>query len=122
MPTITVLTGFILMALGATGFVLTGSQHPTALIPAGFGIALAICGFVGKAPERRKLYMHIAVTLGLLGFLGTISGLVKALKMLSGENVARPEAVQAQAAMAIVCAIFVGLCVNSFIQARKARA
>lgn len=122
MQTITIVTGFILIALGLVGFVGTGSVHPTALIPAGFGIAIAICGFLAKAPARRKLYMHIAVTLGLLGFLGTVMGLVKVVRMAAGETIARPEAAESQAVMAFVCGIFVALCINSFIKARKSLA
>ena len=57
--------------------------------------------------------MHIAVLLGLLGFLGSTGTLFK-------EN-------QAQAALiskgitSALCLVFVILCVRSFIQARKAR-
>jgi multisubunit Na+/H+ antiporter MnhF subunit len=121
MPTTTIVTGVLLIVLGVVGFVGTGSEHPTALIPAGFGLALAICGFLAKAPERRKLFMHIAVTLGLLGFLGTVMGLVKVIRMAAGETIARPEAAESQAVMAFITAIFVALCINSFIKARKAR-
>ena len=50
----------------------TGSMHPTALIPAWFGLALGVFGFLAISPNegRRKLFMHINVTIGLLGFLG----------------------------------------------------
>jgi multisubunit Na+/H+ antiporter MnhF subunit len=122
MPTITIVTGALLIVLGLVGFVGTGSQHYTALIPAGFGIALSVCGFLSKAPERKKLYMHIAVTLGLLGFLGTVMGVVKVVRMAAGETIERPEAAESQAAMAFISLIFVGICLNSFIKARRARA
>ena len=122
MPTTTIVTGVLLIVLGLVGFVGTGSEHPTALIPAGFGIALAICGFLAKAPERKKLFMHIAVTLGLLGFIGTVMGLVIVVRMAAGEAIARPEAAESQAVMAFITLIFVAICVNSFIKARRARA
>jgi hypothetical protein len=122
MPTTTIVTGVLLIVLGLFGFIGTGSEHYTALIPAGFGIALAICGFLAKAPERKKLFMHIAVTLGLLGFLGTVMGIVKVVRMAAGETIARPEAAESQAVMAFISLIFVALCVNSFIKARRARA
>jgi multisubunit Na+/H+ antiporter MnhF subunit len=121
MTTTTVVTGALLIVLGLIGFVGTGSQHPTALIPAAFGLLLVVCGFVAKAPERRKLWMHIAVTVGLLGFLGTISGLIKVVQMAGGATIARPEAAESQAVMAFICGIYVALCINSFIKARKAR-
>jgi hypothetical protein len=121
MPTITIVTGALLIILGVVGFVGTGSQHYTALIPAGFGIALAICGFLAKSPARLKLFMHIAVTLGLLGFLGTVMGIVKVIRMAAGETIARPEAAESQAVMAGISLLFVALCVNSFIKARRSR-
>jgi len=122
MPTTTIVTGALLIVVGLVGFFGTGHIHYTALIPAWFGIALAICGFLSKAPERRKLWMHIAVTLGLLGFLGTVMGLVKVIRMAAGQTIERPEAAEAQAAMAFISGIFVALCVNSFIKARRSRA
>ena len=67
-------TGFCgsLVVLGLVGYLGTGSVHPTALIPAWFGLALGIFGFLAISPNegRRKLFMHINVTIGLLGFLG----------------------------------------------------
>lgn len=121
MPTVTIVTGVLLIVLGAVGFIGTGSEHPTALIPAAFGLILAICGFVAKAPEKKKLFMHIAVTVGLLGFLGTVMGVVKVIRMAAGETIPRPEAAESQAVMAFISLIYVGLCVNSFIKARRSR-
>jgi hypothetical protein len=122
MATVTIVTGVLLILLGLVGYVGTGSEHPTALIPAAFGIILGICGFLAKAPERKKLFMHIAVTVGLLGFLGTVSGLIKVVRMAAGETIERPEAAEAQAVMAAITLIYVGMCVNSFIKARRSRA
>jgi multisubunit Na+/H+ antiporter MnhF subunit len=122
MPTTTIVTGGLLIVLGLIGFVGTGSSHPTALIPAAFGLILVLCGFLARNPERRKLFMHIAVTVGLLGFLGTVMGLVKVVRMAAGETMERPEAAQSQAVMAFICGIFVAICINSFIKARRARA
>jgi len=63
--------GVALIVLGMAGFVLTGHVHPTALIPGWFGIALAICGILASMSDarRRMLWMHIAVTIGLVGFV-----------------------------------------------------
>jgi hypothetical protein len=119
MATTTIVTGVLLIALGVFGFVGTGSQHPTALIPAAFGLVIGICGFLAKAPERRKLFMHIAVTLGLVGFLATVSGIFKVVKMAGGTAIERPEAAESQAMMAFITGIFVALCINSFIKARR---
>ena len=115
----TVITGVLLIALGVGGFVGTGSEHMTALIPAWFGIPILICGLLANNPARRAMVMHIAVLLGTIGFLGSI---VQFLKGVNGEAMQiRPIAVEAQGVMALITAIFVGLCIQSFIKARKAR-
>ena len=115
----TVLTGVLLTALGVGTYFGTGSEHKTALIPAAFGIPILICGLLAQNAARRAMVMHIAVLLGTLGFLGSIFGF---LKGVNGEAIrSRPLAVEAQGFMALITAIFVGLCVQSFIKARKAR-
>lgn len=113
--------GLALVGVGLVGYFGTGAEHPTALIPAGFGVVLAILGALARNEQRRALYMHIAVTVGLLGFLGSFMGLVRFFRLLAGEAVARPDAVKAQAAMAALTGIFVILCVRSFINARRNR-
>jgi hypothetical protein len=123
MAKVTIVFAILFIALGVVGFVATGSQHPTALIPAALGVLLGIFGAVALSPDpkRRKLFMHINVTLGLLGFLGTIAGLIEWFKMLGGAVVKNPPATESKAAMALLCVIYVALCVRSFIAARKAR-
>ena len=123
MAKVTIVFGLVLILLGAIGFFGTGSAHPTALIPAYFGIALTICGVLANSPsdKRRMLVMHIAVTIGLLGFLGSgIMAIVETMKAHGGP-LAHPAAVESQAAMALICLIYVGLCVRSFIAARRSR-
>ena len=123
MAKLTIAVGLILIAIGAAGFVLTGSAHPTALIPAYIGIVLAVSGILANTenPKRRMLWMHIAVTVGLLGFLGTIVGLIDTVKLLAGTVFPHPIAVEEKGATSIVCLIFVALCVRSFIAARRNR-
>ena len=66
--------------------------------------------------------MHVAGVIALLGFAGTVSGLMKLPRLLSGGELDRPRAVAVQAAMSILCLIFVLLCIRSFIKARRAGA
>lgn len=123
MAKVTIGFGLLLILLGAIGFFGTGSTHPTALIPAYWGIALTICGILANSPsdKRRMLVMHIAVTVGLLGFLGSgIMAIVETVKAHGGP-LAHPAAVESQAAMAVICVIYVALCVRSFIAARRSR-
>ena len=72
MAKVTIVFGVLLIALGLVGFFGTGSTHPTALIPTWFGLALGIGGILAISPSesRRKLFMHINVTIGLLGLIG----------------------------------------------------
>ena len=123
MAKVTIAFGIVLILLGAVGFFATGSTHPTALIPAYWGVALTICGVIANSPseKRRMLVMHIAVTVGLLGFLGSgVMAIIETVKAHGGP-LAHPAAVESQAAMAVICLVYVGLCVRSFIAARRGR-
>ena len=123
MAKVTLVFAVVFIALGLVGFISTGSTHYTALIPAALGLLLGIFGALSLSPDagRRKLFMHINVTLGLLGFLGTIMGLIQWFQMLGGAVVKNPPATESKAAMAFLCLVYVILCVRSFIAARKAR-
>jgi len=120
---LTIVFGVLLIALGLGTYVGTGHQYPTSLIPAYFGLVLAICGLLANTEDAKKrmLWMHIAVTVGLLGFLGTAKSIYDEIKLLQGAYFKLPLAVEEKAAMSVLCLIFVALCVRSFIAARKAR-
>ncbi len=121
MGKLTIVFGAVLAAVGVTGYVETGSKAPTALIPMYIGLVLAIAGLLALNPARRMLWMHIAVTVGALGFLGTIPGVIGVVKMALGKTVPRPVASVEQFATWLICGVFVAFCVRSFIAARKAR-
>jgi len=123
MAKLTIGFGVLLILLGIIGFVSTGSTHFTALIPSAFGLLLVLFGALAKTEDAKKrmLWMHIAVTVGLLGFLFTIPGLIDVVRMARGIPVKRPAAAEEQAVMWVVCGIFVSLCVRSFINARRSR-
>ena len=121
MAKLTIFFGILLIALGAWGFFATGAVHPTALIPAYFGLVLACSGIFAHTQDakRRMLWMHVAVTAGLLGFLGSGAMAVIEKVKAHGTPLAHPAAVGSQAAMALICLVFVVLCVRSFIAARR---
>ena len=125
MAKLTIVFGVLLIVLGVTSFVLTGSSHPTSLIPAGFGLVLALSGWLasGDDAKKRMLWMHIAVTVGLVGFIFPAVMSIKALVHAHAQQVevAHPAAVHSQMIMAFVCLVFVILCVRSFIAARRSR-
>jgi hypothetical protein len=97
------------------------SESVTALIPAFFGVPMLILGWLGLNEKYLKHAMHGAAVLTLLGFAGTVGGLIKFFKMLGGAEMERPAAITVQAIMAILCLIFLIFAIKSFIDARKNR-
>jgi hypothetical protein len=118
---LTILFGVLLIAVGLTGYGKTGSVHPTALIPCWIGIVLGVAGLLAIAPARRMLWMHVAVTVGLLGFLGTVKGAWETFQLAHGATFEHPIAVEEKGATCLLCLIFVAFCVRSFILARRNR-
>jgi len=123
MAKLTIVFGVLLIGVGVTGFVMTGSAHPTALIPAAIGLILALAGAQALIcdAKKRMLWMHIAVTVGLLGFLGTIKGAIDTFKLAHGVAFEHPIAVEEKGVTCLLCMLFVAFCVRSFIEARRAR-
>ncbi|HLY40120.1 MAG TPA: hypothetical protein VKR52_02860 [Terracidiphilus sp.] len=122
MAKVTLVFAVLLVVLGLVGYFGTGSQHSTALIPTWFGLALGVFGFLAISPSesRRKIFMHINVTIGLLGFLGAAIRAIQEFVHASGTGKSPdPIAVSAQIAMAALLLIYVALCVRSFIAARR---
>ncbi len=121
MAKLTIVFGVLLAAVGIGGFVLGGGGLHSVV----FGLVLVVCGVLalGDNPKKRMLWMHIAVTVGLLGFLipGSMSTVALVKAHSAGVTVARPAMVHEQVVVALLCLIFVVLCVRSFIAARKAR-
>ena len=117
MASTTIIFGLLLTILGLTGYFLTGGVSMTALIPAFFGIVLLILGFLARAENMRKHAMHAAAAVALIGLLGALSSLLRA-PMETRSAMAN----FSQIAMALLTAVFIGLCVKSFRDARRARA
>jgi hypothetical protein len=113
--------GVGLIVLGVIAYFGTGMASWTALIPAFGGIPLALCGVIALKERFRKHAMHVAVVLGLLGFAGTVMGVVKVARMIAGETLERPEAAIVQAIMAVTLLVFIAMAVKSFVDARRAR-
>jgi len=122
MAKVTIATGIILMLLGIGFYIGVDGSSFTALIPAMFGLPILAFGLVARDEFKRKHAMHAAVLFGLLGFLGSFGmGFPKWRILFSGGEIPLPLAAWEQLAMAIICGIFVALCVQSFIAARKTR-
>lgn len=121
MPKLTVYLGVGLTVLGVAGYFASGQGSPTALIPAAFGVTFLVLGLVATKASSSKHPMHAAAVLALLGLIGTAGGVLDVLSLLSGADVERPLAAWSRSLMAIAMAVFLVLCVRSFVQARKAR-
>lgn len=124
MAKLTLFFAVLLVALGLAGYLGTGSLHPTALIPTWIGLALGIFGFLAMSEDagRRKLFMHVNVTIGLIGFLG---GAIEAVRGYVHAKSAGMEpdmiALASKVTLAALMLIYVILCVRSFIDARRSR-
>lgn len=124
MAKVTIIFAILLIILGLVGYFGTGSKAPTALIPTWFGLALGVGGAlaISPSPTRRKIFMHVNVTIGLIGCIGAF------IVALQGYGHARslgqdPDyiAFAAKFAMGMILLTYTILCVRSFIEARRAR-
>lgn len=135
MPIITILFGCVLCGLSLfTAFLKAGGvteafqdlastfQPGTWLIPAGFGIVLILLGAIGtRGGNTRKHSMHGAAMVGTIGALLCLFQGVSQLLKIFQEKEVNMLAVGMVWSMAVVCLTFIGVCVQSFISARKAR-
>jgi len=118
---VSIVCGVLLAVLGLLFFAVTGYAHPTALIPLPFGLLLVLLGVVALKENLRKHAMHLAAVVGLLGLLGgAIRGLPGVPALLAG-TAEHPLAVVETLLLALICLVFVALCVRSFVVARMRR-
>lgn len=122
MPLITLVYGDLLLVIGLAFYFGSGRASWTALLPAGFGIVFQILWFLARNRSLRQHVMHTAAALGMVVFLGSVRGLLQLPRYLAGEPVARPLAVIEQSLVAVLSVVFVGLCIKSFLDARRRRA
>jgi hypothetical protein len=118
MPSTAILFGRLLILVGIIGYgygMYNGNPSLTALIPAAFGLVMMILGhFAESKVNLRKHLMHVAVVIGLLGFLMPIGRILSKITDFSFTF-----ATVMLLSMAILCLVFVLLCVKSFTTARK---
>ncbi len=115
MEKISISYGIFLIIWGLWITNMTGSDSLTSLIPSILGLPILILSFLAIfIPSKKKLLMHIVVTLGLIIFLGGLDFF---------RNIANPfENLWADASklmMLITGSLFTYLCIQSFIFIRK---
>ena len=123
MSKITMLFGALLCGVSLLGLLITGKvASVTIFIPMFVGVPLFLLGLFSELkPTLRKHLMHVAVTLGLLGALAALGrGIPQLIKMAGGAEV-DPLPLASVWTMILLCSTYVVLCVQSFIQARRAR-
>lgn len=92
----------VLILVGIVGYVMSGMESPTALIPAGCGFLMSMLGYYGRHKGTHITAMYLAMTVALIGLIGSAAGLRSLPALLSGAEVARPVAVVSQSVMAAV--------------------
>jgi len=119
MAQLSIYFGAVLILIGFISYFATGQQSVTALIPAFFGTLILISGILALKEKFRKISMHSALIIALLGFIGTVPGLLKLVYLIGGDDIARPAAVIVQSLMATLCVIYICFGIKSFINARR---
>lgn len=120
-PTLAKRLGWILILLGVLTYLASGRSSLTALIPAAFGAALLLLGIVAGRAASPKHPMHAAAVVALLGFAGSVGGLVDLARLaVGGQTDAPAMAVASKSLMAVGMAAFLVFCIRSFRQARLA--
>jgi hypothetical protein len=110
--------GILFVLIGLAGYGFSESHSWTALIPAGLGVLLVLCGLLARQDRLRMHVMHLAALLGLVGFVG---GVVMVILDLS-KGVPLPLATAMKGLLAVTAGIFLALCIKSFVDARRLRA
>lgn len=114
-PTITTAYGAFLVLWGIIISQISDSSSITSYFPSMLGAPLLISGILANAmPEKRKLWMHIAATFGLLSALGGTR-----FFMVMGDGL--DYASGSMLMLFLTGSGFTFLCVKSFIHARKMR-
>jgi fucose 4-O-acetylase-like acetyltransferase len=116
---LTVVAGFVLVAMGFIGYLVTGATSPTALIPSLVGLLLFGCLAVARV--RHALGMHLALAVALLGALGALPNVAR-IGQLAGGTAERPAAVVVSTLMFLVLLGYLVAGIRSFVTARRAAA
>ncbi|SIR57800.1 hypothetical protein [Natronorubrum thiooxidans] len=100
--TLGIALGAVLIGVGIAAYVLSDFASITALIPAVFGVIIAILGVVGRQTERRRVAVIGIGVLALLGVVGSARGISDVIALLTGGTVDSTIAAVAQGSMILV--------------------
>ena len=117
MENVSIFYGIFLIVWGLVISYVSDSNSLTSLIPSFLGIPILIFSLLTlKFPEKKKIFMHIVVTFGLIIFIGGLDILRGIIKNNLFDNF---YADLSKFMMLITGFLFTFLCVKSFIFARK---
>jgi len=112
MPRITIGLGTFFIVWGVIISVVSKSNSITSFFPSLLGIPLVVSGVMAqKVPEKRKLWMHIAVTFGLLSAIGGTR-----FFMVMGDGITYASG--SMLMLLVTGSVYTFLCVKSFRFAR----
>ena len=118
----TALLGGFLVLLGLVAYLGTGRQSVTALIPAFLGVPVILCSLWARRESARTVALSVATVLAVVGFAGTVTGIVKTVRLVAGQEIARPVASVAQALVAVACLAYLLMALRTLVRARRVRA
>lgn len=101
----TFLAGTILIFLGLGGYFQGDAQSPTALIPAGFGLAFLCLGLLAQKIQKNWVFIMTA-GVSILGLIGAGMRLPKTAASIDPASSAIPMAFFCQSLMALICLIY----------------
>jgi len=117
MESVSIIYGIFLIIWGVAVSFISGSNSLTSFIPTIFGLPILLFSFLTvKFPSKKKIFMHIVVSLGIIVFIG---GLDFSRGLLKGTSFNNMWADISKIMMLITGLIFIFLCVKSFIFTRK---
>ena len=120
MESVSIIYGIFLIIWGIAVSLISSSNSLTSFIPSIFGLPILLFSILSvKFQNRKKLFMHIVVTFGLIVFIG---GLDFSRGLIKGTSFSNMWADTSKLMMLTTGLIFTYLCVKSFIFARKNRA
>ncbi|MEY7848755.1 hypothetical protein AB7C87_06070 [Natrarchaeobius sp. A-rgal3] len=100
--------GVVLVALGVSAYVVTDFASVTALIPAIFGVLIALLGVAGRQFDRGRAAVYGIGALAVLGILGSARVVPDAIVLVTGGDVDSVVATVSQSAMILVCVVLLG--------------
>lgn len=114
----TILYGVLLIAWASIVSVSTNAQSITSWIPAMLGAPILLAGLLCRfLPAQHKIWIHIAVVLGAVAFIGGIDFF---RPLASGGQLFNNYAASASKLMLLITgAFFIFICIRSFIWTRR---